>query len=123
MKRACEEWNAALADGTYAAQKKRRKLCTDHGIPCKRDMEKDSEAAARVVRGELAQRLQALLPQQSPLDRYFAKKPGAADIPAAPEAIGSSVASHPAAGGLRPLPFVAVPSVDAVHAVSAEHAP
>ena len=92
LKRACEEWNAALADGTYAARKKRRKLCTDHGIQCNRDMDKDSEAAARVARSELAQRLQALLPQKSPLDRYFARKPGAGDIPAAPEAVGSSVA-------------------------------
>jgi len=92
LKRACEEWNAALADGTYAARKKRRKLCTDHGIPCKRDMEKDAEAAARVARGELAQRLQALLQQKSLLERYFSRKPGAADILAAPEAVGSSVA-------------------------------
>ena len=92
LKRACEEWNAALADGTYAARTKRKKLCTDHGIQCKRDMWKDSEAAARVARSELAQRLQALLPQKAPLDRYFARKPGAANIPAAPEAVGSSVA-------------------------------
>ena len=90
--RACEDWNAALADGTYAARQKKRKLCTDHGIECKRDMQKDSEAAARVARGELAQRLQALLQPKSSLDRYFARKPGAADSPAAPEAVGSSVA-------------------------------
>ena len=92
LKRACEEWNAALADGTYAKHRQRKKLCTDHGIQCKRDMWKDSEAAARVARSELAQRLQALLPQKAPLDRYFARKPGAANIPAAPEAVGSSVA-------------------------------
>ena len=92
MKRACEERNVALADGTYAASKKRTKLCADHGIQCKRDMWKDSEAAARVARSELAQRLQALQPQKSPLGRYFARKPGAADIPVAPEAVGSSVA-------------------------------
>ena len=63
LKRACEDWNAALADGTYKSRKKRRKLCADHGIPCTRDMEKDLEAAARVARSELA---------QEQLDGYFA---------------------------------------------------
>ena len=68
-----------------------RELCTGHGIKCTRDMEEGSEAAARVARSELAQRLQAL-PQQQQLDRYFAMNPGAVDTPAAPEAVDSSVA-------------------------------
>ena len=70
LKRACEEWNAALADGTGVTRKARRKLCADHGIECKRAMQKDSEEAARVARSELAQRLQALLLWKSTGDRF-----------------------------------------------------
>ena len=59
IKRACEEWNAALADGTYTTRSKRRKQCVDLGILCDREMERDSEIAARTVRSTLAQRLHA----------------------------------------------------------------
>ena len=93
LKRACAEWNAALADGTHAPRQKRRKLCTDHGIQASRDVDKNAEAAARWVRSVLAQRLQTLLQQKSTLDRYFARKPGAAEIPDDLAALGSSVAT------------------------------
>ena len=69
LKRACAEWNAALADGTHASRQKRRKLCTDHGIQASRDVDKNAEAAARLVRSVLAQILQTLLLQKYPLDR------------------------------------------------------
>ena len=76
LKRACAEWNAALADGTHASRQKRRKLCSDHEILCNRDADKNAETAARLVRSVLAQRLQALLQHVESLDQYFVSKPG-----------------------------------------------
>ena len=59
IKRACEEWNAALADGTLTTRQKRRKLCQDHNIVCSRDMKAKSEIAAHMARDNLAQRLRS----------------------------------------------------------------
>ena len=49
LKRACAEWNAALADGPHESRQKRRKLCTDQGIQASRDVDKNAEAAARWI--------------------------------------------------------------------------
>ena len=116
MKRACEEWDAALADGSYANKRKLRKLCADHDIRCGRGMQTDAKAAARVARSKLTERLRGLRlvaaassgKEGKPLEeddtsgkatavvtleRYLDRQTGAADIPAAPEAVGSNVAT------------------------------
>ena len=68
--RACQAWNAALADGTYTQPSKRRKLRKDHGLLFTRDMLSDPEAAARSVRSQLRARL---LQQDSSLSQYFTR--------------------------------------------------
>ena len=55
--------------------------------------ENTAEAAASWVRNVLAQKLQTLLQHKSSLDRYFARKPGAAEIADDLAALGSSVAT------------------------------
>ena len=44
--RACEAWDAAIADGSYKQQKKRRKLCSEHGFTCPRVLDKDTQGGA-----------------------------------------------------------------------------
>ena len=44
--RACEAWDAAIADGTYKQRKKRRKLCSEHGLTCPRQLDKDKQGGA-----------------------------------------------------------------------------
>ena len=39
LKRACAEWNVALANGTHASKQKRRKLCSDHAILSYQDVD------------------------------------------------------------------------------------
>ena len=43
---ACEAWDAAIADGSYKQQKKRRKLCSEHGFTCPRVLDKDTQGGA-----------------------------------------------------------------------------
>ena len=76
LKRACEDCNAALIDGTYVNRKKRAKLCKDHGIQCTQEIWSNPEAGVRAARSELAQRLHI---------RYVTMKPCTATIPTAPE--------------------------------------
>ena len=50
---------------------------------------KNGETVVRLVRSELAPRLQELLQQKSMLDQYFRRKPGTAEIRADTAAVGS----------------------------------
>ena len=78
VKRACEEWNAALADGSCATRATMRKLCSDHVIHCTRKMRKDvTGEAVRVVRDVLAKRLRTLT-QRTLISDYLPRRAGAA---------------------------------------------
>ena len=58
--RACSQWDSAVATKEHQHQKKRRKLCKEHDIPCTKavDTNKELETAMVYIRRELTNRIQ-----------------------------------------------------------------
>lgn len=59
---ACSQWDSAVATKEHHQQKKRRKLCNDHNIPCTRavDSNNNPDAAVDHVRQQLRHRIQQI---------------------------------------------------------------
>ena len=53
---------ARIADGIYKQRKKRRKLCSEHGLTCPRQLDKDTQGGATLehVRRQLEKKASAL---------------------------------------------------------------
>ncbi len=59
---ACSQWDSAVANKEYRHQKKRRKLCKDHGIPCTKIVDSNAKlnAAMEYIRRELSNRIEQI---------------------------------------------------------------
>ena len=77
---ACSQWDAAVETKEHRGQKKRRKLCKDHGIPCTKvvDTNDTIDAAMEHVRRELCEQIQQIRTQ-----------------PQMPEGFGTRQSNHP----------------------------
>ena len=71
--RACEAWDAAIADGSYRHWKKLRELCSEHGIERTRVISEDKDGSATLehVRRQLEQKAQELRRPRSTLLDFF----------------------------------------------------
>ena len=73
--RACGEWDSAVASQEHRRQKKRRRLCQEHGIPFAKAMNSNTDLVAAMVhiRRHLTHRIQVIrvASQQNRLHNYF----------------------------------------------------
>ena len=70
--RACGQWDSAVAPKEHIDQKKRRKLCKEHDIPCTRAVEtnKELDAAMVYIRRQLTNRIKDIRAAMRSLDNY-----------------------------------------------------
>ena len=75
--RACSQWDSAIATKEHERQKKRRKLCKEHDIPCTKVVEtnKELETAMIYIRRQLTKRIKDIRASEhrrdNKLDSYF----------------------------------------------------
>ena len=92
----CGEWDSAVATKEHELQKKRRKLCKEHGIPCTRavDAGKELETTMEYIRQQLTNQIQEIR-QQPLLQSDATGQPGA-------QLLQSTVSSSAAGSMLEP---------------------